>query len=57
MTWMVTPGTAKRSIRNAIKTLTGGGIINIADGVYEGEDNTLIIIRSDISIVRAAMEP
>lgn len=41
---------AKKSIKNATKTVTNGGTVNIADGLYTGVNNTKITIGKDITI-------
>ena len=45
-TWLL----AKKSIKNATKTVTNGGTVNIANGLYTGVKNTKIIIDKDITI-------
>ncbi len=45
-TWLL----AKKSIKNATKTVTNGGTVNIANGLYTGVNNTKIIIDKDITI-------
>ncbi|MEN6553016.1 MAG: hypothetical protein ABFC34_09040, partial [Methanobacterium sp.] len=40
----------KKSIKNATGTVTNGGTINIADGIYKGENNTNIIISKNMTI-------
>lgn len=42
--------TAKRTIANATATVSDGGTINIANGVYEGEGNINILINKSITI-------
>ena len=42
--------TAKRTIANAIETVSDGGTVNIANGVYKGAGNTNIIINKNITI-------
>ena len=44
--WML----AKRSIKNATKTVTNGGTVRIADGLYTGVSNTKITIDKDMII-------
>ena len=41
---------AKKSIKNATKTVTNGGTVSIADGLYTGVNNTKITINKDITI-------
>lgn len=41
---------AKKSIKNATKTVTNGGTVNIANGLYTGVNNTKITIDNDITI-------
>ena len=41
----------KKSIKNATGTVTAGGIINIANGCYSGENNTNIVIDKNMTIV------
>ena len=45
-TWLL----AKKSIKNATKTVTNGGTVNIANGLYTGVNNTKITIDKDITI-------
>lgn len=42
--------TAKLSIKNAVGTVTNGGTVNIANGLYQGENNTNIAINKNITI-------
>ena len=41
----------KKSIKNATGTVTAGGIINIANGRYSGENNTNIVIDKNMTII------
>lgn len=45
-TWLL----AKKSIKNATKTVTNGGTVNIANGLYTGVNNNKITIDKDITI-------
>ena len=45
-TWLL----AKKSIKNATKTVTNGGTVNIANGLYTGVNNTKITIDKDMII-------
>ena len=47
--WNGTSG-PKASIKNATGTVNNGGIINIADGVYSGAQNTNIVIYKNMNI-------
>ncbi|HSO26280.1 MAG TPA: hypothetical protein VLR54_06655, partial [Methanobacteriaceae archaeon] len=40
----------KKSIKNATGTVTDGGIVNIADGLYSGENNANITIEKNMTI-------
>lgn len=40
----------KKSIKNATGTVTDGGIVNIADGVYSGENNNNITLDKNMTI-------
>lgn len=46
----------KQSIKNATGTVSQGGTINIADGVYSGENNTNITIDKNMTIIGQSME-
>lgn len=41
---------AKKSIKNATKTVTNGGTVNIANGIYTGVNNTKITIDKSMTI-------
>ena len=40
----------KKSIKNATGTVSDGGIVNIADGVYSGENNNNITLDKNMTI-------
>ena len=42
--------TAKLTINNAVNTVSNGGTVNIANGIYTGSGNTNIIIRNNMTI-------
>lgn len=49
--WVVdTISGPKKSIKNATGTVNRGGTVNIADGIYKGENNTNITIDKDMTI-------
>ncbi len=46
----------KKSIKNAVGTVSEGGTVNIADGNYTGENNTNIDINKNINIIGQSKE-
>ncbi len=46
----------KKSIKNATGTVIGGGTVNIANGIYKGENNTNITIDKNITITGQSRE-
>ena len=46
----------KKSIKNATGTVTDGGTVNIANGVYTGTDNTNVTIDKNMTIIGQSQE-